>query len=133
MCKTKTIASKKFFLHQIIIFFVGPLRGPLEVPDVTTFRGPSGDVPGTSRAGWEGTDQRSCVVSIIPGASAKFLHLSFPKMSYFTFKDETPAADKLERKRYHILRIYCTSEKMIYIDIGYKSASSQNRQVTKSY
>ena len=26
--------------------------GPLEVLDVRTFRGPSGDVPGTSRAGW---------------------------------------------------------------------------------
>ena len=26
---------------------------PLEVPDVKTFRGPSGDIPGTSRAGWD--------------------------------------------------------------------------------
>ena len=55
MCKTKTIASKKHFFHQIIIFFVGALRSPkgsLEVPDVTTFRGSSGGVPVTSRAGW---------------------------------------------------------------------------------
>ena len=27
-------------------------EGPQEVPDVRTFRGISGDVPGTSRAGW---------------------------------------------------------------------------------
>ena len=27
-------------------------KSPLEALDVTTFRGPSGDVPGTSRAGW---------------------------------------------------------------------------------
>ena len=27
-------------------------KGPLDVPDVRTFRGISGDVPGTSRAGW---------------------------------------------------------------------------------
>ena len=43
----------------------------------------------------------------------------FLKMSYFTFKDETPATDKLERKRYDIL----PQRKMIYIDIGYKSTS----------
>ena len=42
----------------------------------------------------EGTDQRFCVVSIILGASSK--------MSYFTSKDEIPAAVKLERKRYDI-------------------------------
>ena len=28
MCKTKTIASKKHFFHQIINFFVSPLRVP---------------------------------------------------------------------------------------------------------
>ena len=28
-------------------------EGPLEVPDVRTFRGPLGDVHGTSRAGWD--------------------------------------------------------------------------------
>ena len=59
MCKTKPVASKNHFFNQIINFFVGPLgvpwrspEGPLEVPDVKTFRGPSGGVPGTSRAGW---------------------------------------------------------------------------------
>ena len=38
----------------------------------------------------------------------------FLKMSYFTFKDEIPAADELERKRYDILPL----RKMIYIDMG---------------
>ena len=33
-------------------FFVLVPEGSLEVPDVRTFRGPSGNVPGTSRAGW---------------------------------------------------------------------------------
>ena len=28
-------------------------KGRLEVPDVRTFRGPSGDIPGTSCAGWD--------------------------------------------------------------------------------
>ena len=41
------------------------------------------------------------------------------KMSYFTFKDENSSQHKLERKRYDILM---ASEKIIYIDIGYKSA-----------
>ena len=39
----------------------------------------------------------------------------FLKMSYFTSKDETPAAVKLERKRYDTLH----QRNMIYIDIGY--------------
>ena len=39
----------------------------------------------------------------------------FLKMSYFTSKDETPAAVKLERKRHDILH----QRNMIYIDIGY--------------
>ena len=47
---------------------------------------------------------------------SKFLHLrSFLKMSYFTSKDETPGAVKLERKRHDILH----QRNMIYIDIGY--------------
>ena len=47
---------------------------------------------------------------------SKFLHLrSFLKMSYFTSKDETPGAAKLERKRHDILH----QRNMIYIDIGY--------------
>ena len=41
------------------------------------------------------------------------------KMSYFTSKDENSSHHNLERKRYDIL---IASEKMIYLDIGYKSA-----------
>ena len=44
MCKTKTIASKKHFFHQIIIFFVGPLKVPWRS---RTLR-PLGDLQGTS-------------------------------------------------------------------------------------
>ena len=39
---------KSTFFIKLSFFFVGPL----EVPDVATFRGPSGDVPGTSHADW---------------------------------------------------------------------------------
>ena len=34
-------------------------KSPLKVPDVRTFRGPSGDVPGTSRAGWVINDENN--------------------------------------------------------------------------
>ena len=44
-------------------------EGPLEVPDVRTFRGPSGDVPVTSWAGWEGTTNHR---STIPFEVDKF-------------------------------------------------------------
>ena len=69
----------------------------------------------------EGTDQRSCAVSIILGDSGKFRHLRLKKMSHFTSKEEIPAADKLVRKRYDIL----PQRKMTYNDIGDKSASIQ--------
>ena len=46
-------------------------------------------------------EQRSCVASVISGASDKFLHLRFQNL-YFTSKDKTPAVHKLERKRYDI-------------------------------
>ena len=48
---------------------------------------------------------------------------SFPflNMSYFTSEGETPACQKLKRKRYDIR--FC--KKMIYIDTGYKSAHHQ--------
>ena len=36
----------------------------------------------------EGTDQRSCVASIMLGASVKFLSSLYLKMSYFISKDE---------------------------------------------
>ena len=56
---------------------------------------------------------------------------SILKKSYFTsLKTKLQDADKLERKGHDILT---TCEKMIYIDIGYKSASNQNGQVTKKY
>ena len=35
------------------LIFCGSPKSPLEVPDVRTFSGPSGDVPGMLRAGWE--------------------------------------------------------------------------------
>ena len=66
------------------------------------------------------TDQRYFVASIIR-ASSNFL-------SYFTSKDEYSSPQLLERKRYDIIQ---AREKMIYIDIGYKSTQRQNRQVTE--
>ena len=59
MCKTRTIASKKFFFIKSSIFVLVPrefLDGRLEVPDVRTFRGPSRDVAGTSRAAWDSSE-----------------------------------------------------------------------------
>ena len=47
-------------------------------------------------------------------------------MSYFTSKDETPAGSYWREKiKYNVLH-----EKMIYIDMGYKSAQFKNQQVT---
>ena len=46
---------KNNFFIKSSIFGLVPWEspeGPLEVPDVRTFRGPSGDVPETSCAGW---------------------------------------------------------------------------------
>ena len=58
-------------------------------------------------------------------------------MSYFTFKDETPAADKLERKRGQTgektIWYIEPGEKFIYTDIGYKSAPMKSRQMMKRY
>ena len=54
-CKTRTNASKNtFFINSSIFLLVSQKssQGPLEVLDVRTFRGPSGDVSGTSRASW---------------------------------------------------------------------------------
>ena len=42
-------------------------------------------------------------------------------MSFFTSKDENPSKRKLDGKRYDIW----FRKKMIYIDIGYKSATQQ--------
>ena len=42
-------------------------------------------------------------------------------MSYFNSKAENPSEHELERKQYDIW----LSEKMIYIDIGYKSVTQQ--------
>ena len=56
MRKTRTMTSKKHFFNKLSIFLLVPLEspeGPLEVPDVRTFKGPSVDVPRTSRAGWD--------------------------------------------------------------------------------
>ena len=76
-----------------------------------------------------GTDQRCFVVSIIPYASAKFLHLHFWKCHITPPKMKLQHADKLERNN----MIYLAREKMIYFDMGYKSASEHNRWVTKRY
>ena len=74
----------------------------------------------------ESTDQWSCVVNYYSRCFCQVLLSPFPKISYFTFKDETLVAGKLERKRYDMLH----QQKD---DVGYKSASSQKRQVTKRY
>ena len=55
--------------------------------------------------------------------------ISVSKNVIFLSKDETSAANKLDRKRYDILLQW----KMIYIDIVYKLALIQNRQVAKRY
>ena len=68
------------------------------------------------------SDQRSFVVSI-SGASAKFLHLCFWIYHISPPKKKTPADHLLERKRYDIM---FALKKMIYIDIGYKSAHYKN-------
>ena len=73
----------------------------------------------TSETYFRGTDQRCYVVSII--SRHQDLSSSFLNMSYFTSEYETPARRKLERKRYDIT----LCEKMIYIDVGYKSADHQ--------
>ena len=48
-------------------------------------------------------------------------------MSYFIFKDETPADQQLQRKRYDIL----LREKIIYIDRGCKLATQETDQSRK--
>ena len=48
------LKNNSFIKSSIFVLVPGEsFECPLEVPDVRTFRGPSGDVPGTSRAGWE--------------------------------------------------------------------------------
>ena len=59
MCKTRTIAStKNVFIFSLNDQFLrwsprSPPKGTLEVPDVRTFRGTSGNIPGMSRSGWQ--------------------------------------------------------------------------------
>ena len=55
--------------------------------------------------------------------SAKFLHLYFWIYHILALKTKTPADHLLERKRYDIM---FALKKMIYIDIGYKSAHYKN-------
>ena len=63
----------------------------------------------------EGMDQRSCVVSII----LEKRHISPRKMN-------SSSRETGKKTIWYMLN----SEKMTYIDIGYKSALSENRQVT---
>ena len=59
---------------------------------------------------------------IIPGASAKFLHLHFQK------RHISPPETKLQQLKNWRENdiIYCAWEKIVYIDIGYKPASTIN-------
>ena len=66
----------------------------------------------------EGADQRSCVVNVSWVLYAKFHHLRIWKCHILPPKTKTPAEPLLERKQYDIM----CSTKMIYIDVGYKSA-----------
>ena len=53
--KQEVLHLKNTFFIKSSIFVLVPwetLEGPLEIPDVGTFRGPSGDVLRTLRAGW---------------------------------------------------------------------------------
>ena len=77
----------------------------------------------------EGTEQRFCVMSINPGASAKFLHLGIWKCHISPPKTKN-LASKNWRGNDMILTV---REKMIYIDIGYKSAPSLYQKMTKWY
>ena len=54
------------------------------------------------------------------GCSCQRPSSPYLKMPYFTSKNENSSEHKLERKRSDILG---TCKKMIYIDIGYKSAT----------
>ena len=67
----------------------------------------------------EGTDQRSCVEGIILYYCIAH-YTSAKSFQYFTSKEKIPTHPQPERKQYDI----CTREKMIYIDIGGKSAPS---------
>ena len=58
------------------------------------------------------------MLSIIPGASANSVSKN---VIYITFKDENPSEHKLERKQCDIW----FRKKIIYIDIGHKSAAQQ--------
>ena len=51
-----------------------------------------------SKTNLRGSDQRSCVVNIYLGASAKFLHLRIRKCHISPSKTKTPAWNILERK-----------------------------------
>ena len=53
MCKTGTTVSKKTLFSLNDHFYRWSPKSPLEVPDVMTVSGSSGDVPGMSRADWE--------------------------------------------------------------------------------
>ena len=44
--------KNNFFIKLSFFLLVESTETPLKIPDVRSFRGPSGDVPGTSRAGW---------------------------------------------------------------------------------
>ena len=74
------------------------------------------------------SDQRSFVVSISWLCYAKFHHRHIWKCHISPPKTKTPAALLLERKRYDILML---REKMIYIDIGNKSARTKPRSYKK--
>ena len=71
-----------------------------------------------------GTNQR-CYIDYHSRCFCQVLLSLFLKMSYIspskTTKDENPSEGKLERKRYDTW----FHEKMIYIDVGYKSAAQQ--------
>ena len=74
------------------------------------------------------SDQRSLVVSIISGASAKFFYLHIWKC-HITPQRRKPQPTLNWRENnmiYNVLR-----EKMIYIDIGYKSTHQQTNKWRK--
>ena len=70
---------------------------------------------------WHTWDVRinDLLLRVLLGVSTKFLHLHFWIYHVSPPKTKTPADHLLERKRYDKM---LAIEKMIYIDIGYKSA-----------
>ena len=100
-------------LHYLMLYYLLPHC-------VCVYSSTSWFLPAARRL-WHTWDVRinDLLLRVLLGVSAKFLHLHFWIYHVSTPKTKTPTDHLLERKRYDIM---LAIEKMIYIDIGYKSA-----------